>query len=216
VVEIQSRLLEVELGGADIPVWNSRNGSYSCAETWESLRGMNPVVTWWKLVWFSLAISRHSFRLWLVFQDAIVTKDRMCKWGYTGDSECLFCHGWQESREHLFFHWSFSRRIWRDLMAACSCFDSPLEWDRVADWGGAVLHGKSLKSSLGRLCFGAVVYHLWKQRNDLLHGNAPRTEEAIVAHIKWEVRSRILAKGNVKIIDKQLDLVYSWNLQLLL
>jgi hypothetical protein len=52
---------------------------------------------------FSLAISRHYFLLWLVFKDALVTKEKMCKWGYAGDSLCLFCRGRQESREHIFF-----------------------------------------------------------------------------------------------------------------
>jgi hypothetical protein len=52
--------------------------------------------------------------------------------------------------------------------------------------------------------------------NDLLHGNTPRTEEAIMAHIKWGVRSRILAKGHFKSLDKHLDLVYRWNLLYLL
>lgn len=142
-----------------MPVWNSRgSGTYSCANTWESLRGMNPVVTWWKLVWFSLAIPRHSFLLWLVFRDAIVTKQKMCSWGYTGESQCLFCHGWLESRENLFFICSFSWRIWKEVMADCYYVDMPLAWDSVEDWGIAMLHGKNLKSCLGRLCFGAIVY----------------------------------------------------------
>jgi hypothetical protein len=25
-----------------------------------------PIVSWWKMVWFSLAIPRHAFMLWLV------------------------------------------------------------------------------------------------------------------------------------------------------
>jgi hypothetical protein len=81
-------------------------------------------------------------------------------------------------------------------MNDCSCNDPPSDWESVVDWCITVLHGKSLKSGLGKLCFGACVYHLWKQWNALLHGNTPKTEEALVAQIKWEVRSRILAKGS--------------------
>jgi hypothetical protein len=33
IVEIQSRLPEVDIGIEDLPIWNSRNGSSSCAET---------------------------------------------------------------------------------------------------------------------------------------------------------------------------------------
>jgi hypothetical protein len=91
----------VEIGGVDIPVWNSRSGQYSCAETRNNLRERHPVVTWWKLVWDPMSIPGHSILLWLVFRDALVTKQRMCCWSYSGKSLCLFCHGWQESREHI-------------------------------------------------------------------------------------------------------------------
>ena len=41
---------------------------------------------------------------------------------------------------------------------------------------------------------GAVVYHLCKQRNDIKHCNTTKTEEAIAARIRWEIRARIMAK----------------------
>jgi hypothetical protein len=102
LVKLQSRLPKVDIGSEDLPIWNFRNGVYSCSETWELLREKQPVVDWWKVVWFSLAIPRHAFLLWLVFRDALVTKEKMCKWGYAGDSLRLFCRGRQESRDHLF------------------------------------------------------------------------------------------------------------------
>lgn len=216
LVEIQSRIPEVDLGGSDQPIWKSSTGSYSCAATWEQLRVKKPIVEWWKLVWFSLSIPRHSFFLWLVFRDAIVTKERMCRWGYSGSTNCLFCHGFQESWDHLFSQCSYSRRIWRALMVECSYLNPPIDWESVSEWSIAVLHGKGLKSSLGKLCFWACVYHLWKQRNALIHGKIPKTEEAIILQIKWEVRSRILAKGSFKNLDKHVDLVYRWSLHKLL
>jgi hypothetical protein len=52
-----------------------------------------------------------------------------------------------------------------------------------------------------------VVYHLWQQRNALLHSNNPRMEEAILAQVRWEVRMRIMAKGHFKRLNKQKVLV---------
>lgn len=111
LVEIQSRLPEVAIGREYLPVWKSSKGIYNCAETWDLSRVKYPVVEWHKYVWFSLAIPRHSFILWLVFRDALTTKERMCLWGFEGSSLCLFCHGRQENRKHLFFSCSFSRPI---------------------------------------------------------------------------------------------------------
>jgi hypothetical protein len=93
LVEIQSRIPEIDIGDKDLPIWKSRNGVYSCSGTWELLRVNQLVVYWWKVVWFSLSIPFHSFLLWLVIKDALVTKEKMSKWGYAGDSLCLFCRG---------------------------------------------------------------------------------------------------------------------------
>jgi hypothetical protein len=63
-------------------------------------------------VWFSVAIPRHSFLLWLVFWDALVTKEKMSRWGYEGDY-LSFYRGRIENWEHLFFRCSFS--AWPDV-----------------------------------------------------------------------------------------------------
>jgi len=43
IVEIQCRLPEIPLGGADLLVWQSPNGVYSCAATWDQLRVKLPI-----------------------------------------------------------------------------------------------------------------------------------------------------------------------------
>lgn len=101
-------------------------------------------------------------------------------------------------------------------MAACSFIDPPLFLDDVVEWGSSMWQAKNLKACLGRLCFGVVIYHIWRHRNDLQHGNTPKLEEAIVATIKWEVWSRLLAKGRFKDLFSHLGLVYKWHLHPLL
>jgi hypothetical protein len=67
-------LPEIELGEVDQPFWYTKSGVFSYAETWEKLREKQPIVPWYKVVWFPAAIPRHSFVLWLVFKEAIVTR----------------------------------------------------------------------------------------------------------------------------------------------
>jgi hypothetical protein len=116
IVQIQSWLPEVLIGEADQPIWNFKKGIYSYGETWDFLREKKPVIPWFKVVWFPMAIPRYSFMLWLVFRRALVTKVRLCDWGCGKDILCRFCYGEQESVEHLFFHYSFSRRVWRAII----------------------------------------------------------------------------------------------------
>jgi hypothetical protein len=78
LVNIQSQLLGIAIGEADVPMWKSRMGVYSCLKTWNSLRTKVSEVPWWQIVWFLLAIPQHAFLLWLVFRNAITTKCHMC------------------------------------------------------------------------------------------------------------------------------------------
>jgi hypothetical protein len=216
IVQIQNRLPEIQLGGADLPIWNSKKGVYSCVDTWEILRAKKPVVSWFKAVWFLMAIPRHSFLLWLVFRDAFVTKAKMCSWGYGRYTLCRFCFGRQECIEHLFFLCSFSRRIWKTLMIDCLIFNPIVEWEDVAHWSIEVLKGRSLQVSLCRLCLVAFIYHIWKQHDDLSHGKSPRSEGVLVTQIRWEVRSRIMAKEALKKASYNSKQVQIWNLHSLM
>ncbi|XP_059430260.1 uncharacterized protein LOC132163900 [Corylus avellana] len=74
LVEIQARLPEIRFAPYDNPLWTaSRKGIYVSSETWELLREKKEEIAWWKLVWFSYAIPKHAFILWLTIQDRLVT-----------------------------------------------------------------------------------------------------------------------------------------------
>jgi hypothetical protein len=55
---------------------------------------------------------------------------------------CLFCRGGVEGRNHLFFEFSFCRRIWLGDLSKCLVKDPPYEWDAIVDGR----KGKGLKS----------------------------------------------------------------------
>jgi hypothetical protein len=78
------------------------------------------------------------------------------------------------------------------------------------------LKGKSLKTRLCKLSLGAVVYHIWIQRNNLIHGNVVCSEEGRIARIKWEIRSRLMGKGQYRRSMVNIRLLQNWNLHNLL
>jgi hypothetical protein len=78
LVDIQSRLPEIQLGDSDKPVWTiARNGAYVSSDTWNFLRKKKPEVEWWPLVWFPQAIPKHAFLLWLFMRNRLSTGDRL-------------------------------------------------------------------------------------------------------------------------------------------
>jgi hypothetical protein len=64
---------------------------------------------------------------WLVFRGALVTKVKLSNWGYGKDILCSFCYAEQESVERLFFHCSFSRRMWMAVMNDCKVSNPVVE-----------------------------------------------------------------------------------------
>jgi hypothetical protein len=145
-------------------------------------------------------------------QDRLSTGDRLLKWGYAGDVNCLFCHNQTESRDHLFFECSFSYRIWKFFMHRCGMEDPSLIWKEVLQLGIKNWGNKALKGLLCRLVFGSVVYNLWRTRNEVKHYGSPNTKEQIVKRILWEVRARIVGKGNFPKTRENISLVSLWNL----
>jgi hypothetical protein len=152
LVDIQCTLPEVVLGDADKVIWDSKSDAFSSSETWEKLREVQPSVDWHKVVWFPVAIPKHSFMSWLAFHGALITKEKMCGWGFSGDCLCLFCHACLEIQVHLFFSCGFSSRIWKTIMADCSIPCPPLEWDMVKSWSVQVMKGNNFSACVTHLC----------------------------------------------------------------
>jgi hypothetical protein len=72
-------------------IWSlSKKGLYSCAATWDYIRFKCQEVSWWRTLWFPLAIPKHAFILWLAARDRLLTGENLAKRGYTGYSVCVF------------------------------------------------------------------------------------------------------------------------------
>ena len=67
-------------------------------------------VVWWKSVWLPQPIQKHAFMEWLTLKNRLTTKSRPIQWGFFGDNYCAFCRNKIESREHLYFECSFTKR----------------------------------------------------------------------------------------------------------
>jgi hypothetical protein len=64
-------------------------------------------------------------------------------------------------------------------MEKCLVFDPPVGWVDVMGRGLRDWRNKSLKAIVRKLAWSATVYHLWRQRNEIWHGNQPKTEERL-------------------------------------
>jgi hypothetical protein len=84
------------------------------------------------------------------------------------------------------------------FLKKCDVDNPKVIWEVVVEWESAELRGKSLLVILCKLALGAVVYHIWKHRNDVRHGNVLKSEEQILKIIVWEIMTRIMGIGKFK------------------
>jgi hypothetical protein len=85
-------------------------------------------------------------------------------------------------------------------MSECLVSNYPYDWDEIVVWSVVALKGNNMVSCVRKLFLGAAVYHLWLQRNVILHGKTHRIEEQIIFKIRWEVRARVMAKFPVRMV----------------
>jgi len=105
----------------------------------------------------------------------------------------------------------YPMKLWH--IEDCLIRDPPIEWDSLVNWCNSHLRGRSLIAIICKLCFGASVYHLWRHRNNLLHGNTLSLEDSIVLQVKNDVRLRLIARCSTKILYRYSHLVEVWRLQ---
>ncbi|GJY01761.1 homeodomain-like protein [Tanacetum coccineum] len=90
---------------------------FSVTKVWEAIRPRGTHVDWFRIIWFSHAIPRHSFNLWLIMRNSLKTQDRMRQWDVGNDVDlnllrCASCETQQDSHTHLFFECPFSAKVW--------------------------------------------------------------------------------------------------------
>ena len=112
-----------------------------------------------EIIWFNQNIPRHSF---------------------IGDSNCVFCRNALESRDHLFFNYFFTKRIQGSVMRLCLVSNRLFSWEDLIEWVSSNLKGKGMRSNICRLGLWATVYHIWLQRNAIIHRGHIKTEEQII------------------------------------
>ncbi|CAL9222992.1 unnamed protein product [Arabidopsis halleri] len=155
--------------GRDTFLWRNIAGNYcpsfSSKETWEQIRTHSPLVLWADVVWFKEHVPRFSFITWLALLNHLPTRDRLRRWGMNTPASCVLCSTGVETHEHLFFECSYSTGLW-GLLAAKFFNNPPFNLPAAASWILLFnLPHQSKASTVLKLLFQSVIYHIWRERN---------------------------------------------------
>ncbi|XP_023643349.1 uncharacterized protein LOC111831937 [Capsella rubella] len=172
-------------------------GEFSASKTWEALRPKESEKEWADLVWFKGSTPKQAFHMWLANLDRLPTRSRLASWGMNIPITCCLCGVSEETRDHLFLHCQFSQVLWKAVLQKLK-----LPQTLFTDWRALLAWSKDFNPSspktLRILVVHAVVYNVWRQRNNIYHNQVSIPPLTIFRDIDRLIRNSITARRNLK------------------
>ncbi|XP_024013326.1 uncharacterized protein LOC112087613 [Eutrema salsugineum] len=105
----------------------------------------------------------------------------------------LVCSNREETRDHLLLTCDFSVDIWKLVLVRLGPSQHMFRsWAELLSWTS--LSSELAPSTLRKLAVQTTVYHLWKQRNNVLHYHLMIPAQTIFKSIDCDIRNSITAR----------------------
>ena len=166
----------------DFYIWIAGDSSlnvFSSAATWEVMRPRQYAKDWFEVVWFKGAVPKLAFNMWIANADRLPTMSRLASWGIPVSPNCALCSSASvETRDHLMLSCDFSANIWRDVFIRCHPPITMItDWAKLLSWIRS--SASSSLSLLRKIAVQSVIYHIWKQRNNMVHNHMVHNQKSI-------------------------------------
>ncbi|KAF3535440.1 hypothetical protein F2Q69_00022177 [Brassica cretica] len=166
---------------------------FSSSKTWDAVRPREPPKAWASTVWYKGAVPKQAFNMWLATLNRLPTKGRLVSWGLNINPSCDLCNSSVETRDHLFLSCRFSLHMWAEVFSRLSPRQAPfITWAELLSW--CRLRSPSATPTLKKLVAQVLIYHVWRQRNSVLHNNTHLLQAETFKLIDRDVRNTITAR----------------------
>ncbi|GJR14347.1 reverse transcriptase zinc-binding domain-containing protein [Tanacetum coccineum] len=176
-------------------VWRNRDEKdlkFSVSIAYADMSIQYPIVPWWKLIWFSHCIPKHSFIVWLAVQDRLTTQDKLRKWGDHAVNRCCLCCQESKNINHILFQCSFSRDIWRKVSAIADIDHKGYDLTHIIQSLINAGNGNNTRSVIRRMAFSSCVYNIWPKRNGRIFKDAKRSGEEVLKCVVEVIKHKLL------------------------
>jgi hypothetical protein len=173
--------------------WES-SGSYSIRSAYLAL--FSGRISFQHLpIWRSFALPQCRYFLWLVAHRRCWTADRLEKRGLPHPAFCVFCDQVEETIDHILIGCSESLELWWTVLSSLGlpqCFPSGVvsfhEWHCSCQLKVPSEHRRGFDTIV---TLGA--WSIWKERNNRVFNNRPRSWSEVVTAMAQEAALRCLA-----------------------
>jgi hypothetical protein len=145
----------------DKPRWKlTKSGIFSVKSLYNKLSAVG-VDRSFKQLWKAKIPLKIKIWLWLIWHNAIATKDNMKKRKWVGSFTCQFCPN-DESITHLFFTCPMAAYMWSTISTVLGFFTRPF-FTQYFWWIAKIL---LVGSNLHIMGIAALCWAIWKTRNN--------------------------------------------------
>ncbi|KAL2927768.1 LINE-1 reverse transcriptase-like protein [Bienertia sinuspersici] len=181
-------------------VWLANPKGYTIASGYSWLRGDQEKVDWSGWVWNRLNIPKHRFICWLAMWNRLKTRSRLVLMGVTLSDLCPCCEQNAETLQHLLFECPFGSRMWDMLKEKTGVNATTDSLQNCNVWLQSV--NNRFRRAVLQSMAAAVVYHIWRVRNDVIWNQAIRRPDVVFQSLYREIYWRILS-----VLPKKISLV---------
>ncbi|GJS95673.1 RNA-directed DNA polymerase, eukaryota, reverse transcriptase zinc-binding domain protein, partial [Tanacetum coccineum] len=199
----------------DQAIWLDNNGKekrFSTNTVWKDVRGNHGKVNWYKIVWHSNCIPKHTFLLWIAARNKLCTQDKMGKWYPNKVFTCSLCKKVPDSHEHLFFKCEYAQKVWKMVCNIAKLDLKENKWDKILEEMSKSNDNNNIWGVIRRLCLAAAVYFIWQERNMRLFNNCSRDENELFKTMCEEIKAKMVSL-QVKQSKQVLQAEVEWNIR---
>ncbi|XP_023638061.1 uncharacterized protein LOC111830446 [Capsella rubella] len=194
----------------DVFLWARPNGEpqerFSFSGTWQLYKPVGQEVPWHKQVWFSGAIPKYSFTMWMCCLDRLPNLSRLRNWGIVEDDSCYLCEIYFKTRHHLFLRCPYSYDLWRWCFAKLHLpFTGFTTWDNFLLWLKSPTNEVKL-GTLKLLAAQTLIYSLWHERNAHLYTGTRTPVERLCLQLDKRIRNICSARNSIAKLQGLLQL----------
>ena len=123
----------VDLPGMNVILWKFGNKSSFTVKSVYNALSTNDVGPYHKKIWKGKIPAKIKIFLWLVMNNAILTKDNLIRRKWAGNPTCHFCDK-EESISHLLFQCSTAKAVWAVVAYALGADNVPRNIQQCWEW----------------------------------------------------------------------------------
>lgn len=179
-------------------IWKLENkGTFSVISTYNALTSCEDGSSY-KNIWKGKVPPKIKIFLWLIANNAILTKDNLVKRRWQGDPACCFCQ-YPETVNHLLFTCSVARVVWATTATCLGASNIPTSFDQSWRWCARWIPKGNQFHAVG---IAAICWAIWKRRNKVcFEGKKLHNPLEIISHACALMKNWA---GLQKDIDKEL------------